>query len=195
MARGTSFGKFWGDFWDGANKKITDEQRIVADLFFNGVKKDVIDKIRDTDVSRELIDHTSPSPILGTKGSLFGFLGLVEGQEPVEEIIKIVDRIMTYKLSRRLIRGGIKITIKVPDKKDFRTDDLVLPWDGGYSVVDAIEKGLSGLTHYISAKNLSYSRSGEGLQVKQTVRNLNYKPRPWISPILQAVKDRAKQYR
>ena len=200
-SKGTSFNKFFKDFWDGANKKITTEQRVVADLFFNSVKREVIDKIRNDAISLELSNHTAPSPILGgnTKGSLFGFLGLVEGQEPVEEIIKIVERIMTYKLSRRLIRGGLKLTIKVPDKKDFRTDDLVLQWDGGYSVLDAIEKGLSGLSHYISTKEkpyaIAYSRSGDGIQVKTKVRDDKYEPRPWLTPIFQAVKDQAKTFR
>lgn len=197
--KGTSFNKFFKDFWDGANKKITVEQRAVADLFFNGLKRDVIDKIRNDKISQELTNHTAPSPILDAPGSIFGFLGLVEGQEPVEEIINIVERIMTYKLSRRLIRGGLKLTIKVPDKKDFRTDDLVLQWEGGYSVVDAIEKGLSGLTHYISTKEkpyaIAYSRSGDGVQVKTKVRDDKYQPRPWISLIFQAVKDQAKTFR
>ncbi len=199
--KGTPFNKFFKDFWDGANKKITPEQRVVADLFFKGVKSSVIKEIRNSDISQELINHTAPSAFLGgdTKGSLFGFLGLVEGQEPVEEIINIVEKIMTYRLSRRLIRGGLKLTIKVPEKKDFRTDDLVLQWDGGFSVVDAIEKGLSGLSHYISVKEksfaIAYSRSGDGIQVKNQVREDKYKPRPWLTPIFQAVKDQAKQFR
>jgi len=199
MAKGTNFGKFFGDFWKQVNKKITPEQAIVAELFFQRIKDQVIKEIRNTDVSKELMDHSTPSAILGTPGSLFGFLGFIEGQEPVQEIINIVNRVMTFKISRRLVRGGIKLTVKVPDRKDFRTDDLILPWEGGYGAVDAIEKGLSGLTNYISTKEkssaIAYSRSGEGIQVKRKVRRWKYKPRPWISPILQAVKDQAKQFR
>ena len=195
MAKGTSFGKFWGDFWDDANKKITTEQRVVADLFFQGVKSQVINAIKESPVTQELENHTSPSQILNTQGSLFGFLGLIEGQKPVDEILSIVEQVMGYKLSRRLIKGGLKITIKVPDKKDFRTDDLILPWEGGYSVLDAVEKGLSGLGFYIAAKNIAYSRSGDGIQVKNKVRESEFRGMPWLSPIFKEVKDRAKQFR
>ena len=196
MAKGgTPFNKFFSDFWDDANKKIVPEQLIVAELFFNSLKREVIEKIRNTDVAQELANHTTPSAILGTPGSLFGFLGLIEGQDPVNEIIAIFENVMSFRISRRLKTGGIKLTIKVPDLKDFRENDLILPWQGGYSVVDAIEKGLSGLENYIAAKNLSYSRSGDGIQVKQTVRWGSFRGVKWISPILDEVKARAKTFR
>lgn len=175
--------------------KITPEQVALAKLFFEGVKAEVIKAILESPVSQELINHTAPSPILYTKGSLFGFLGLIEGQEPVQDVINIVEATMSHKLSRRLIRGGVKVTIKVPDLRDFRTNDLILPWEGGYSVLDAIEKGLSGLGSYIAAKNLAYSRSGDGIQVKQKVRESEFRGVPWISPILKSVKEKAKQFR
>lgn len=192
---GTPFNDFFRRFMGQVRAKITPEQVALAKLFFEGVKAEVIKAILESPVSQELINHTAPSPILYTKGSLFGFLGLIEGQEPVQDVINIVEATMSHKLSRRLIRGGVKVTIKVPDLRDFRTNDLILPWEGGYSVLDAIEKGLSGLGSYIAAKNLAYSRSGDGIQVKQKVRESEFRGVPWISPILKSVKEKAKQFR
>lgn len=194
MAKGTSAASFVKSFFDEINKKVTPDQIKIADEFFESLKKEVIEKILASDVSQELINHTNPSRILGTSGTLFGFLGLVEGQSVVPEIIQIVENTMSYSISRRLIRGGIKISIKIPSLEDFRTPDLELPWEGGYSVVDAVEKGLSGLQNYIF-KNSPGSRSQEGVQAQNKIRNVKFTKHPWISPILKEVKNRAKDFR
>jgi hypothetical protein len=194
MAKGTSAANFVKSFFEEINKKVTPDQLAVADEFFESLKKEVLSKVLSSDVSQELINHTNPSPILGTSGTLFGFLGLVEGQSVVPEILDIIDKTMTYSVSRRLVRGGIKISIKIPSLEDFRTPDLELPWEGGYSVVDAVEKGLSGLQNYIF-KNSPSSRSMEGVQTKNPVRGTKFTRHPWISPILKEVKAQAKNFR
>ncbi len=194
MARQTSAAGFVKSFFEEINKKVTPDQLAIADDFFESLKKEVIEKISASDVSQELINHTNPSPILGTSGTLFGFLGLVEGQSVVPEIIQVVENTMSYSISRRLIRGGIKISVKIPSLEDFRTPDLELPWEGGYSVVDAVEKGLSGLQNYIFKKSPG-SRSQEGVQTKNQVRGTKFTKHPWISPILKEVKNQAKNFR
>lgn len=195
MAKGIYSAKGWvNDFFKQISGKITPQQMAIADSFFEGLKRDVLDAVLNSDVSQELINHTNPSPILGTSGTLFGFLGLVEGQSVVPEILSIIEKTMSYTVSRRLIRGGIKISIKIPSLEDFRTPDLELPWEGGYSVVDAVEKGLSGLQNYIF-KNSPGSRSMEGVQTKNKVRNVKFSRHPWITPILKEVKDQAKNFK
>jgi len=194
MARGIYSARGWvNDFLKQISGKITPQQVAIADSFFEGLKREVLDAVLNSDVSQELINHTNPSPILGTSGTLFGFLGLVEGQSVVPEILSVIENTMSYTVSRRLVRGGIKISIKIPSLEDFRTPDLELPWEGGYSVVDAVEKGLSGLQNYIF-KNSPGSRSMEGIQTKTKVRNVKFDKHPWITPILKQVKDQAKKF-
>ncbi len=196
MAKGTSLKQFIEFFFREVDRTpISPQQRAAAEEFFHELQADMINAIIKTEVSQELINKTSPSSILGTPGSLYGFLGFVEGFEPVEEIIKVVKEKMSYRVSRRLLRGGLKLTVTLPTLEDFRTPDLILPWEGGYSTVDAIEKGLSGLPHYLKAKNIAHSRSSEGIQSKSTTKSGEYQKRGWITPILQDVINKSKSFR
>ncbi len=197
MAKGTSAKQFITSFFGAISRnKISQQEVSLADQFFLELRADLIDAIVNSEVSQELINHSTPSSILGTPGSLFGFLGLIEGQEPVDEIIEVVKSVMKYKLSRRIIKGGLKMTVTLPTIEDFRNSPgLILPWEGGYTIVEAIEKGLSGLQNYLSHGNLANSRSAEGIQTQNRVRGTNYQKRGWITPILNDVKDRAKSFR
>ena len=190
-------GNFISDFFDDFfNRKIGPQEYQVAQKFFDDLKKEIIDQILADPVSQELINHTNPSQILGIRGTLFGFLGLVEGFEPMNEIVKIVDSTMSFKLSKRLVRKGYKMTVTVPTLDDFRTPDLLLPWEGGRGLVDAIEKGVSGLSYYIeSRKNIAYSRSGEGIQTKKPVRQQEFRKKDWITKVFKRVSDSAKSFR
>jgi hypothetical protein len=196
MAKGTSAAEFLRSFWGSISNNNLFQKVEVAEAFFINLKEDFIQAIINSEVSQELINHSNPSSILGTSGTLFGFLGLVEGQKPVEEIIRIVDDVMTFRLAKRLVRGGLKMTVTLPSLEDFRkSEELKLQWEGGYSVVDAIEKGVSGLQNYIFSRNLASSRSGEGVQTQHQIRGASFSPRPWISPIIQDVKNQAKTFR
>lgn len=199
MARRTTPAQFIKNFFKEIKRKdLPPDADFYADIFFRTLRQDLINSIVNSDIGQELSNHTTPSKILGTKGSLFGFLGLYAGSDPIQDIIDIINNKMSYKISRRLVRGGVKITVKLPDLKDFRTDSLILPWEGGYSAVDAIEKGVSGfkgsLKKYIQSES-SRSISGEGLQVKRVVRGSVYKPRPWLSKFFDEIREKSKEFR
>lgn len=197
MAKGTSPSQFINLFFKEVDKKtISREQLTVAHVFFESIKDKLFEAIRSNPISQELINHTSPSQVLGTPGTLFGFLGLPEGSEPIEEIIRIADSIMVPRVSRRLVRGGVKVSVKIPDISDFRTKGLEMPWEGGGGIVDGIEKGISGLHHYLYPRRMpGYSISQEGIQVEQVVRSADFKPRPWLTPIFKDFKQELKKFR
>lgn len=192
-----SLSGFLNDFFDDFRKlKITPEEYSVAQKFFDDLKKEIIEQILSDPVSQELIHHTNPSQILGIRGTLFGFLGLVEGFDPMPEIVKVVETTMSFTLSKRLIKKGYKMKIQVPTLEDFRTPDLILPWEGGRGLVDAIEKGVSGLGYYIeNRKNTGISRSGEGIQTQKRIRQIEFRKRDWITKVFKRVKDTAKNFR
>ncbi len=199
MARKTSPATFIKRFFAEIKRKdIPPDADFYADLFFRTLRQDLINSIVNSDIGQELANHTTPSKILGTKGSLFGFLGLFAGTEPIQNIIDIINDKMTYKISRRLVKGGVKITVKVPDLKDFRTEELIPIWSGGHSVVEMIEKGASGLSkslkHYIKSSS-NRSVSGEGLQAKRVIRGSVYKPRPWLSKFFDQIREKSKEFR
>ena len=60
-----------------------------------------------------------------------------------------------------------------------------LPWGGGRSWVKAIEKGgISNFNYTLANSSYSTSRSGTAIQSKYVVRDFNYKPIPYLSPII-----------
>lgn len=198
MAKRTSPSQFVNLFFKEVDKKgISREQLLVANIFFENIKAQLIDRIIADPVTQELINHPDPSPILGgIHGTLFGFLGLPVGSDPVAEIIRIIDGIMVPKVSRRLIRGGVKVSTKIPEAADFRIKELEMPWEGGGGILDGIEKGVSGLHHYLYPRRMPpKSVSQEGIQVKQVVRGATFNPRPWLTPIFKAFKQELKKFR
>ncbi len=196
MAKGTSASAFVNLFFKEVEKKgLTQEQWMVANLFFDKLKAELFEAIRNHPISQELTNHTAPSRILRTPGTLFGFLGLRDGSDPVQEIINIADAIMVPQVSRRLVRGGVKVSVRIPDVSDFRTDILSLEWEGGYGVVDGIEKGVSGLSNYLYSTKAKNSRSQEGVQVAQTIRSADFKGQGWLTPIFTQFKRDLKKFR
>ena len=185
-------------FFQEAFKKITPEQQKFCEKFFKDTKRRMMRDIMKHKVTQELQMHTTPSRIIKTKGSLFGFLGLVEGFDPINEVVQKIDSVMKFKISRRLIKGGFKLTITFPSVKDFREDpSFELPWEGGTNFVEGIENGISGLGHYIrSRKNsLAYSRSQEGIQAKSEIRQTKFEGTPWLSEIFQKYRAKADSFK
>jgi hypothetical protein len=198
MAKRTSPSQFVNLFFKEVDKKgISREQLTVAHIFFENIKTQLINRIINDPVTQELINHPDPSPILGgIHGTLFGFLGLPAGSDPVAEIISIINRIMVPKVSRRLVRGGVKVSTKIPELSDFRTKTLQMPWEGGGGIVDGIEKGVSGLHYYLYPRKMpARSVSQEGIQSKNPVRARQFQSRPWLTPILKSFKDEMKKFR
>lgn len=184
-------------FFQDVFRKITPEERKFCEKFFKDMKKRMMRDIMKHKVTQELMNHTTPSKIIKTRGSLFGFLGLVEGFDPIDEIVNRIDEIMKFKISRRLIKGGVKLTVTFPSVKDFRDPTFQLPWEGGTGLVDGIENGVSGLNNYIKTNknSLAYSRSEEGIQVKMKVRNAKFEGTPWLSDIFKKYRAKADSLR
>ena len=198
MAKRTSASQFVNLFFKEVDRKgISREQLQVAHIFFENIKAELIDRIIDDPVTQELINHPDPSPILGgIHGTLFGFLGLYAGTDPVAHIIKIVNGIMVPRVSRRLIRGGVKVSTKIPELSDFRIKELEMPWEGGGGIVDGIENGISGLHHYLYPRRMpANSKSQEGVQAANPIRSATFIPRPWLTPIFKTFKQELKRFR
>ena len=193
--RPTSLPEFVNAFFQALFKApIGKEERLAAQSFFDELKKEIVSQVLEHPISQELINHSAPSQTLGISGSLFGFLGLIAGSDPMSVITEIIDRTMNFKLSRRLIKGGYKVTVTIPTKEDFRVPELLLPWESGIGLVEGIEGGVSGLSNFITQTSAA-SRSNEGVQTGNKIRQKEFGGAPWITPILNSVKNLAKTFR
>ena len=148
---------------------------------FREIKKEMLSEFNNHPITKELDQKTNanPSAFVGD-GSLFGFIGFNENEEPTQII-----REMLKSTELKFIR----IKDKVIDFKVFypSKEELFLatplPWATGRSWLKGIESGLSGLGRYLDIDS-DASRSGGGIQSEFSVRSGGFKNTKYITEIL-----------
>ena len=122
------------------------------------------------------------------QGSLYGFIGFVDGTNPIEPVREYLQNtgnvFKTSRFQRRGKRGGTyQFRVKVPLMSVIERF-TPMPWEGGRSWARAIERGISGLSYYMANKS-PMSRSGQGIQGKnQFHQAAMYKPSKYLSAII-----------
>ena len=115
-------------------------------------------------------------------GDLFSFLGLSAGEDHIGPVLDLF-----YNMDVVVKRDGNNLTAfidKVPSKEAIFAITPFQEWNDGRSWMEAIERGVSGLSYYISGVNKG--RSGGGIQAKSVVANRGaYKAQKYISSILR----------
>lgn len=164
-------------------------------LWKKEVKRRVNEQLRD--IRKDMLEAFSKHPITqeikmgpsakgsnylrGIKeGNLFGFIGFYNSQQPIKELMQILQEI---KVSYSFAGGDTKVKISVPSKEDIY-DQTPLPWATGRSWVKAMETGLAGLGHYLYNYGPT-SLSKAGVQVKPKLRGGKFKNTSYLSPILK----------
>jgi hypothetical protein len=122
------------------------------------------------------------------QGSLYGFIGFVDGANPIEPVREYLQNtgnvFKTSRFQRRGKTGGTyQFKVKTPLMSVIE-GFTPMPWEGGKSWARAIERGISGLSYYIANKS-PVSRSGQGIQSKnQFHQAAMYKPSKYLSNII-----------
>lgn len=152
---------------------------------FEKIKREMILEFSNHPVTREILggpNATNESGTLNGYGNLFSFIGFNEGDDPTEAILNLLhDSKIQYS---NTANSGIMFTIFIPSKQAIFSA-TPLPWASGRSWSEAIERGLSGLGHYLNRENLNNSNSGTGIQVKSVLRKgSKYKPVKYISALI-----------
>jgi hypothetical protein len=165
-------------------KEALDAQIIPA---LEAAKDNLLDNIDNHPVSNEIRQE----------GELFGFIGFdvknytgFDQQEPIEDLIDTVNQttiipqssISTEVISHNTIKS--RYIIRVTDKEDIESNDkLNFPWGLHKSWVLAIERGISGLTHFLIGDREA-SRSAQGIQAKHPTGRMPYQPKPYFTSII-----------
>lgn len=122
------------------------------------------------------------------QGSLYGFIGFVDGTNPIEPVREYLQNtgnvFKTSRFQRRGKRGGTyQFRVKAPLMSVIERF-TPMPWEGGRSWARAIERGISGLSYYMANKS-PMSRSGQGIQGQnQFHQAAMYKPSKYLSNII-----------
>ena len=138
---------------------------------------------------------TNISDTLGGYGNLFSFIGFHQGADPTEDLRRLLE--MATQFHQTMYRKGAwYFRVELPTREAIE-GATQMPWEGGSSWAFAVEKYISGLSHYMYKKwDGANSRSGMGLQLPyENWEDLQFKGRPYISEILNAFRERVNKNR
>lgn len=162
----------------------------------NEIKNDIINDVRVHKISQELYNHTIPSAFLSSSSSsLFGFMGFTVGTSPVDNLINVLNDLIVISTPRNTLFNriaGKKVALKIPTWRELRdSNEITMEWDS-ISWPEAVERGISGLSHYIQRANAG--RSKEGFQAKGQIRDAEYTKTPFLSEIFSKARQKIKKF-
>lgn len=159
-----------------SSKKVETLAYDEAEKRAKAAKKTMIKEFNQSTITQELdagaantknISRTLTGIPYGT-ASLFGFIGFDEGAKPAE-IVREYLKDMGYvfkkgRFTRRATGGRYIFQVEVPVLSEI--EPLTpMPWEGGRSWIRGIERGISGLSYFMTTKFKINSRSGQGIQI------------------------------
>lgn len=157
---------------------------------FEQVKREMLDDYDNHPVTQEIEEGAGASNQSGTlngEGDLFSFIGFEEGSAPAQEVRDVLESETALGVSKRGVANGTKVqykfSLRIPIESIRRESPL--PFETGKSWVDGIERGISGFGNYLRGR-FNESRSGGGIQSKNTIRQTAFKPRKFLSEIFAA---------
>ena len=151
---------------------------------FNKVKDEMIAEFLAHPVTKEIASGPNGSNTSGTLGgvsNLFAFIGFDSGDQPILpilELLKKTDIIFKRDWKGRFVGSEFEITLPTREQIFAITP---LPYIGGRSWSEGIERGISGLGFLIRKKD---GRSGSAIQTRVKVRKGKFQNVPYISSLL-----------
>ena len=148
----------------------------------------LLEEIEEHHVTQS-IENGTKSSALGFQANIFEFLGFNRGDKPVEVLRSAYSNFIHLKrvpLKKKVSATKINydFTVSYPSLTEIYAQ-TPLPWGGGRSWVRAIEKGgVSNFNFTLANSRFQTSRSGTAFQSQYQVRDFNYKPVPYLSPII-----------
>ena len=171
----------------GLTRRVRPTARLMAKNKFDTAKRWLIGAVESHHVSED-IRSLGNSPILGAKGSLFGFMGFHKGDDPVGRLISFLEEEIKYQEAFTPPKGSLySVSVVFPTKSQMVSGGIVTPWDQSQPWVSAIEHGISGLPHFLS-KNAG--NSGQGIQVKGTIRSSDFSGVSYLTPLIAKFRQR-----
>jgi hypothetical protein len=151
---------------------------------FETEKRIMIDGFLKDDISQEIM-NPSRGNISGTldgksNKSLFGFIGFEAGSEPILQVAGELEQ--NTRISEGKVTGKkMEFKISHPSLRELY-DKTPMPWESGRSWLYGISHGISGFGYFLAGffQNLSKSRSGQGIQIKDQIHYESFKPRKYI---------------
>lgn len=165
--------------------------RKIAKTQFENAKLKMMEQVEEHEISKELSNPSRypssqfiQSPT-GKPKNLYGFLGFVDGTDPVKELIDIIDD--NYRINLQVRLENMKYYFNFQYLTPRQLEKLCpLDWSSR-SWLKAVENGLASISKYISRTTKPIGRSSYGLQIKNDLKNPGrYIATPYMTPIIKA---------
>jgi hypothetical protein len=138
-------------------------------------KEELVQEFNESPVTQEIeagpdVEHSRVLP--EGYGNLFSFLGFEDGSDPVSPVREQLERIGVNKKPQVTANKWV-FTIRVPSADDLEKASP-MQWETGRSWINAITKGLTGFSYYLSTLKRRVGRSGTGVQTENVIRPGTY---------------------
>lgn len=168
-------------------KAIQQEGLALAKEILEENKYKYIEQIENHPVSKELNEGPEGENLSNTlagKENLFAFIGFDVNKRPVKELTDFIKD--NTSLDKKSIfdeeKLELKFNVNTPSLDEIKSV-TPLPFEGGLSWVKGIEDGISGFGYYVYGKFFRNSRSKKGIQSKNKVRSMSYRPVKYMSEL------------
>jgi hypothetical protein len=175
----------------GKSPLVKDAAAKLFNGIFNSAKRTMLKEFDRHPVTLELLAGPRAVNMSGTLdgyGNLFSFIGFDNSVNPIEDLRQLLDIATT---ARQTIYKDRKWFFRVdtPNREVIRRF-TPMPWESGTSWSEGIERGISGLSHYMF-KKWAGSRSGTGFQLPyENLEEANFSPTPYMTEILANFRER-----
>lgn len=153
----------------------------LARRIFQKTKAQILDDFDVHPITRAIDDHDTYEGI-PNGGSLFGFIGFNEGDNPTDDIRKILVADFDFIGVSQSGPRTLYISFSVPSSEDIFAATPT-EWAEGRSWTEMMETGgISGVGAFLSSDR---GRSEEGTQAKKSFRGGKFGPHKYISDFLK----------
>ena len=165
---------------------------------FQGAHTELKDSFEKHPVTKELERGEDAGEGVLDYGNLYSFIGFDNGTEPIVPLRKMLRGVSlsstatTQEVGDRLI-FSFPVT-GLPTKEELDNEAKMPDWDSGRSWIDAVERGIEGLSHYFFKRFSSFKqrRSGPAYQVKNIIRSGTFSGISYLSDLIANFKERIR---
>lgn len=168
---------------------IEDKVLDIAKEEISKVREGLVEDFNNHPVTKEIeggAEAENISSTLNGVGNLTTYIGFspaANPTEPVKNILKTVDILNKPKKNFKDGQVVFEFDVVAPSIEEIESVG-VLPFEQGQSWIKGIENGISGFGAYIYGKMFKNSRSGKGLQSRNSFRQGAFRPVKYISEIM-----------
>lgn len=150
---------------------------------FEDLKARMITDFYKHPVTTELLTNRSGPDTSGSNipVSLFGYIGFVEGTDPITPIVDYLINHTTFRYVRYQPLFKHVFEIDIPEAEDIFAI-TPMPWADGRSWVQGIELGISGVGYTLHSNK---GRSGEAIQAQKQIRSGRFRNQAYLSSLLK----------